>query len=316
MELHSAAGAVQRPKSRQANAIFLADLREAVATGSFLLEYQAQFDLEARRVTAFEALVRWQHPVRGLVPPAAFIATAERVGLIDAIGRWVLHRACQDAATWPHQIGVAVNVSAKQLQPDLVQTVLQALRESGLDPRRLELEITETASVAVEGTALNVLHALQAIGVRIAIDDFDVRHASLGYLIEFPFDKLKIDASLVAHVGAGHRRAEAARMVVRSVCRLCADLHVECSVEGVETQAQLDLLIEAGCGEVQGFLLAPPVPVERVLAVARQCAVNGPRASAPQPAAISVMPFAADCLACGSYQSRARRHAAVSACPG
>ena len=246
-------------KGRRAKAMFLAELRKAAAELAFKLEFQAQYSLVTGRVTAFEALLRWWHPIWGDVPPASFIPVAERVGLMNRIGRWVLEQACAEAAKWPADIGVAVNVSTAQLEPAFLPIVLSALSQAGLPPHRLELEVTETAAMPANEAGLVVLHSLRAAGIRIAIDDFDVGYASFSYLIGFPFDRLKIDGSLVTCLGSDHSRASVAQAVVRSVAVLCRDLGVSCAAEGVQSLPQLEALRNAGCTDVQGFLVAPPV---------------------------------------------------------
>jgi diguanylate cyclase (GGDEF)-like protein/PAS domain S-box-containing protein len=271
-----------RPTGRRDKSAFLAALRQAATGDGLTLAYHAQYCLATRQVTGFEALVRWRHPTRGLLPPDAFIPTAQRAGLIGAIGRWVLQQACLEAARWPAGLRVAVNVSASSLRPELVADVMAALAASGLPPHRLELEVTETVAMTRGAPSLEVLRALQAAGIRLAIDDFDTGYASYGYLIGFGFDKLKLDASLVAQLASDHARAAVARAVVRSVCALCGELGVACAAEGVETEGQLAFLAEAGCTEVQGFLLAEPVPAARVPAVAQlDCGRMKPAAGAP-----------------------------------
>ena len=234
-------------------------MRKATAELDFRLVYQAQVNLLTGQVTGFEALLRWRHPVWGDVPPGSFIPVAERVGLIGRIGTWALEQACAEAAGWPARIGVAVNVSATQLGPEFLSTVLAALAAAGLAPQRLELEVSETALMPAGEAGVAVLEKLRAAGVRIAIDDFDVGYAPFSYLISFPFDRIKIDGSLVAHLGTAHARARAASAVIRSVCMLCRELGVSCSAEGIETRPQLEALMEAGCTDAQGFLLAAPV---------------------------------------------------------
>ena len=250
-------------RSRWGRANFLEELRKATTNLDFTLEYQAQLSLLTGRVTNFEALLRWRHPVWGDVPPSSFVPVAERVGLIGRIDRWVLERACSEATKWPAEIGVSVNVSAGQLELVLVSEVLAALAQSGLPPQRLELEVTETAMMPAVKVGVPVLNALRNAGVKIAIDDFDVGYASLNYLIGFPFDRLKIDRSVISHLGTAHTRAPVARMVVQSIATLCRDLGVSCVAEGVESLQQLDVIRDAGFTDVQGFFLAPPVqPIE------------------------------------------------------
>jgi diguanylate cyclase (GGDEF)-like protein/PAS domain S-box-containing protein len=232
------------------------DLREAVADWTLDLNYQPQINLRTGRVTWFEALLRWRHPVRGNVPPEDFIPLAEETGLIGEIGRQVLERACRTAAAWPEDIGVAVNVSAAQFaNRSLPATVAAALQAAGLAPQRLELEITESVLMASETIALEVMQALRHIGVRLAIDDFGVGYSSLGYLVRFPFDKVKIDRLFVS--GAGEAKSRSA--IVRAVIGLCSSLGITCTAEGVETQEQLAALMHANCPEAQGHLFSPGV---------------------------------------------------------
>jgi diguanylate cyclase (GGDEF)-like protein/PAS domain S-box-containing protein len=243
------------------------DLREACAANGFGIAYQPQIDLFTRRVTTFEALVRWRHPVRGDVPPAKFIAVAEKIGLIDPIGQWVLERACRDAASWPADIRVAVNMSAIQLDDaSLPAVVAAALEKSGLPPSRLELEVTETAVIPTAPAALATLHAIRNTGVRIVIDDFDVGYSALGYLLMFPFDKIKIDRSFVTNLKETKWRHEVAIAIVRAIVGLCKEINITCLAEGVETEEQLAVLIAARCPEIQGYLAGRPKPAADVQA--------------------------------------------------
>ena len=232
-------------------------LREALGRGEFSLRYQPFVDVAAGTVVGFEALVRWNHPARGVVSPAEFIAVAEDTGLIVPLGEWVLRRACADAAAWPGHVRVAVNVSAAQFKGGLVQTVLSALAATGLSPDRLELEITETVLMTDNESSLRVLHQLRALGVRIAMDDFGTGYSSLSYLRSFPFDKIKIDRSFVREL-PGDRDCLA---IVRSIVGLGASLGIATIAEGVETQAQLEAVRGEGCTEVQGYLFGAPQPV-------------------------------------------------------
>jgi diguanylate cyclase (GGDEF)-like protein/PAS domain S-box-containing protein len=243
------------------------ELRHAVATGALHLEYQPQLTLRTGRVTWFEALLRWQHPTRGLIRPDDIIPMAERLGLIGAIGAQVLDQACREAVTWPEDIGVAVNVSATQFgNGELPVVVAAALRQSGLPPSRLELEVTETALIDSDVVAVPVMRSLREIGVRLVIDDFGVGHSSLSYLIRFPFDKLKIDRSFVS--GLGHSRT--ADTVVRAVIGLCSSLRITSTAEGVETAEQLAMLTHEDCAEAQGFLFGKPAPASDLPAMLRR----------------------------------------------
>lgn len=238
------------------------DLREALARGEFTLAYQPQIDAAANRICGFEALLRWNHPIDGPVPPTDFIPLAEETGLINPIGAWVLRQACVEAAGWPGRLRIAVNLSPIQFRNrDLVGSVQSALRNSGLPPERLELEITEGVLLADNEANLATLHELRALGVRIAMDDFGTGYSSLSYLRAFPFDKIKIDRSFVSQVGESlHCTA-----IVRAVTGLAASLGIVTTAEGVETAAQLAHLRAEGCNEMQGFLFSRPIGASQVL---------------------------------------------------
>jgi diguanylate cyclase (GGDEF)-like protein/PAS domain S-box-containing protein len=274
-----------------ADAALLAALREAAHGSGLTLAYQAQYCLATRRLAVFEALLRWRHPTLGVLQPAQFVPAAERAGMIGQLGQWVLHEACREAAGWPSDVRVAVNISAREVLPELPAMVRAALQESGLAAERLELEITETEALAMGEAPLEALRALQALGVRLAIDDFDVGHASYGSLIGFGFDKLKLDAALVAQVASGHPRASVARAVVNSICALCGDLGVACVAEGVETPAQLTFLAQAGCTGAQGFLLAWPVPATGVGQVIKRFAAGEAAVAGLPPAMLPARAF-------------------------
>jgi diguanylate cyclase (GGDEF)-like protein len=234
------------------------DLRRALDESRFELHYQPQVELGSGRTVGVEALLRWRHPERGVVPPNEFIPSAEETGLIVPIGAWVLRTACAQALAWPG-LRVAVNLSAAQFrQPGLAETVAQALRETGLDPGRLELEITEGVLLEDTVTAVTTLHALRSLGVRIAMDDFGTGYSSLSYLRRFPFDKIKIDKSFVADLD-GSRSADAAA-IVRAVVSLGSSLGMTTTAEGIEAEAQAELLRAEGCDEVQGYHFGRPMP--------------------------------------------------------
>ncbi|MCK2055318.1 EAL domain-containing protein [Methylobacterium sp. 37f] len=231
------------------------DMRDAVRAGSFLLHYQPVIDLENDTLRGFEALLRWPHPVRGLVSPVDFIPLAEETGLIVEIGAWALLEACREAASWPGDLRVGVNVSAVQFQEaDFEQHVLQALTNSGLAPGRLELEITESVLVKNAESVIACLHRLRKMGVRLAIDDFGTGYSSLSYLCQFPFDKIKIDQSFIQESCASTSGA-----IVRAVVGLGKQLGATITAEGVETQAQLDWVRSEGCCEVQGYIFGKPL---------------------------------------------------------
>jgi len=240
------------------------DLRDALGKGELELHFQPLFGLKQNRVTAFEALLRWRHPKRGMVSPVDFIPLAEETGLIAPIGEWVIHEACRIAATWADDIRVAVNVSPAQFRSaTLNAVVLQALARTGLAPQRLELEITESLFIDNVEATLASLHSLKALGVRVALDDFGTGYSSLSYLRSFPFDKLKIDRSfivdLLAHDGA--------TAIIRAITTLADALGIETTAEGVENSGQLEILRAEGCGQVQGYLFSRPIPAGEVPAL-------------------------------------------------
>ena len=233
------------------------DLRQALHNREFHLVYQPVFDLNTDAISGFEALVRWQHPTKGVVSPADFIPLAEETGLIMKLGAWVLHQACTEAATWPKPVKVAVNLSGLQLKAGgLVDTVNDALATSGLDAARLELEITESVLLNNSADTLSTLHALRALGISIAMDDFGTGFSSLSYLRSFPFDKIKIDQSFI-HDITDHQDSVA---IIRAVVGLGRSMGMVTTAEGVETEAQLGQLRREGCNEIQGYLFSRPVP--------------------------------------------------------
>jgi diguanylate cyclase (GGDEF)-like protein len=233
------------------------DLRKAVANGEFTLNYQPIVNLKTGKVTTCEALIRWSHPTRGQVPPLEFIRIAEETGLIAPIGDWVLNQACVDAAEWPGQFLVAVNVSPSQFKsPAFVQSVARALAKSGLPPRRLELEITELVLLNDVDGALELIRQLKKRGVSIAMDDFGTGYSSLGYLRTFPFDRIKIDQSFIRDVATDKDSLG----ILRAVVGLGRSLGMVTTAEGVETSKQLEVLRIEGCTDAQGFLFSQPRP--------------------------------------------------------
>ena len=245
----------------QARRALEADLRRAMALQQFHLAYQPQVDSDDGKVSGFEALLRWQHPVRGAVAPAEFIPLAEEAGVIVAMGAWVLAQACRDAATWPASIRVAVNISVLQFAGNsLVRDVMRALSDSGLDPGRLELEITESVLVREPDQALLVLRELRQRGVRTAMDDFGTGYSSLSYLRSFPFDRIKIDRSFIHDIESNSD----AQAIVRAITGLGRSLGMATTVEGVETLGQLTAVRREGCREVQGYLFSRPRPAADV----------------------------------------------------
>jgi diguanylate cyclase (GGDEF)-like protein/PAS domain S-box-containing protein len=237
------------------------DLRRAFANGEFELHYQPLVDLAADRINGFESLLRWRHPEKGMISPAEFIPIAEDIGLIVALGEWVLREACTEAAKWPADIKVAVNLSPVQFRSrNLVQVVISALAHSGLSPLRLELEITESLFLAETETNLAILHQLRELGVSISMDDFGTGYSSLSYLRSFPFDKIKIDRSFVKDLA---ERSDCVA-IVRAISGLGRSLNITTTAEGVETIDQLDWLRAEGCNEVQGFLFSAAKPAAEI----------------------------------------------------
>ena len=231
------------------------ELRRALVQQEFEVYYQPIVDLASNRVAAFEALVRWNHPERGLIMPDVFVPVAEDIGLIGPIGEWVLQRACAQAAHWPAHIGVAVNLSPCQFRRTLVAAVLQALTASGLGAERLELEITESALLQNSETTLSMLQQLHEMGVGISLDDFGTGYSSLSYLHSFPIDKIKIDRSFVKQATVNPHCAA----IVRALAGLGRTLDIKTTAEGVETEQQLEWLRAEGCSEVQGYLFSRPL---------------------------------------------------------
>jgi diguanylate cyclase (GGDEF)-like protein len=237
------------------------EIRKALDAQGFSVHYQPQVDLHTRHIIGFEALARWNHPQRGNIPPAVFIPIAEESSLILELGEWVLRRACADAASWGGDTFIAVNVSSQQFRnEDFIAIVRAALRDSGLPPQRLELEVTETAMLNDGEKMLAVLRTLHTMGIRLAMDDFGTGYSALNYLQKFPFDKIKIDQSFVRELGD---KAES-DAIVRAVAALGANLGITTVVEGIETEAQAQMVLDTACGEAQGFLFGHPVPVADV----------------------------------------------------
>ncbi len=243
------------------------DLRKALVAGEFELYYQPLVNLDNNSVSGFEALVRWNHPERGVIAPDDFISVAEEIGLIVPIGDWVLKQACRDAAKWPDNLTVAVNLSAVQFRnPTLALSVVGALGASGLPAARLELEITETVLLQDSKAVLDVLHQIRELGVRISMDDFGTGYSSLSYLRSFPFDKIKIDRSFIRELG----KENDCVAIIRAVTRLGRSLGMITTAEGVETEEQLEILRVEGCTQVQGYLFSEPKPVAEVPAILRK----------------------------------------------
>lgn len=251
----------------QARRALEAGLRLALAEGQLELHYQPLVDARSGRITSAEALVRWNHPDRGQIPPSDFIELAEETGLILPLGDWVLRTACAEAATWPENISVAVNLSPVQFRErTLVQNVTSALAGAGLAPDRLELEITEGVLLTDERRTLETLGELRRLGVRISMDDFGTGYSSLSYLRRFPFDKIKIDQSFVRQVPDDHESAA----IVRAIITMGACLGMSTTVEGVETSDQFDFSVAEGCDTIQGYHVSRPLRREDLIALFRR----------------------------------------------
>ena len=240
---------------------FERDFRRAIEAREFIVYYQPLFDSDKLTLCGFEALVRWQHPVRGLISPAEFIPFAEQTGLITTLGLFVMETACTAAAGWPDGLRIAINISPVQLRiGDLVGAVSATLAKTGLPARRLELEMTEGALIENPEQARLILSRLKAAGVRIAIDDFGTGYSSLSYLRQFPFDRIKIDRSFIKNLEADSD----ALLIVRAIIDLGHSLGAGVLAEGVETTRQLQLLRNQNCDVLQGFLLGKPLPIGAV----------------------------------------------------
>jgi diguanylate cyclase (GGDEF)-like protein len=233
------------------------DLRQAIIDGGFEVYYQPIVDLQSNRISGCEALLRWHHPQRGMISPAEFIPVAEETGLINELGEWVLTTACVEAATWPDNIKIAVNVSPVQFRSGTLSLkVVAALAISGLSAGRLELEITEAVLIRDDEAALAILHQCRRLGVRIALDDFGTGYSSLSYLQRFPFDKIKIDRCFIKDIA----EPGGAPCIVQAVVSIATTRHITTTAEGVETERQRELLRKLGCTEMQGYLFSPAKP--------------------------------------------------------
>ncbi|MGB3470373.1 MAG: EAL domain-containing protein [Erythrobacter sp.] len=237
------------------------DLRSAICNGGFELYFQPLHCVAQKRLTGFEALIRWNHPTRGMISPLEFIPLAEETGLTVPIGEWVIREACRIARDWPTDVSVAVNISPKQFAyPGLASTILQALTSTGVDPRRFEIEITENIFGADIDRTLATLHSLRNLGVRIVLDDFGTGYSSLSYLRSFPFDKVKIDRSFVEDLGTSSN----GHAVIRAITTLADALGMETLAEGVENIEQFEVLEREGCRYIQGYLFSRPVAAHAV----------------------------------------------------
>jgi len=248
----------------QARRLLEREMRTALAQDGFRLFYQPLVNLQTKKVTAFEALMRWQHPERGMVPPSEFIPVAEEMGLIVQLGEWALRHACAEATEWPDGICVSVNLSPLQFSKgSLVSTVMSALASAGLPASRLELEITESVLLEKSERNISILNQLRDLGVRISMDDFGTGYSSIGYLRSFPFDKIKIDQSFVRDLLVD----EGSLAIVRAIAGLGVSFGMTTTAEGVETEEQMRCLNLEGCIEVQGYLYSKPVPASEIVGV-------------------------------------------------
>jgi predicted signal transduction protein with EAL and GGDEF domain len=245
-------------KSLRERRVLQQDLQSAIARKELEIHYQPQARIDGE-VVGFEALLRWQHPKRGMIPAGTFIPLAEESGLIVAMGEWIMREACRQAASWPKAMNVAINLSPVQFRHgDLPGLVHSVLLETGLSPARLELEITEGVLIGDFSRAVSILRRLKALGVRIAMDDFGTGYSSLSYLQSFPFDKIKIDRAFITNLERNPQSAT----IIRAVIGLARGLKVPVVAEGVETDDQLAFLSKERCDEIQGYLVGRPLPIE------------------------------------------------------
>lgn len=246
------------------------DLRDATRSGLLSLYYQPIVDARTDEVRSYEALMRWNHPEKGMIPPTDFIPIAEQTGLIAEMGSWALRRACEDALRWPESISVAVNVSAFQFKEPakLIQSVKDALKVSGLAPTRLELEVTESLLIENQEATLQAIRDLREIGVKISLDDFGTGYSSLGYLACYPFSKVKIDRSFAAQITTD----SSSRSIIEVVCQLARKLGMRVVVEGIECEAQRREIVMLGAEQAQGWLFGKPEPIESVATLRRDAA--------------------------------------------
>jgi diguanylate cyclase (GGDEF)-like protein len=237
------------------------ELRRAFVNGEFELHYQPLISIEDGRITGCEALLRWRHPTRGLVPPKSFIPLAEEIGLITRLGEWVIRTACSEAAAWPSDVTISVNVSPVQFRnQNLTQVITNALASAGLKGSRLCIEITENVLMDQTDAAIATLHQLRALGVKIAMDEFGTGYSSLSYLQKFPFDKIKIDRSFISELST----KEGATAIVRTVTGLAVSLRMATTAVGVETEEQREMAQSLGCTEMQGFVISRPLPAGEI----------------------------------------------------
>lgn len=232
------------------------DLRSGIQSGQLELHFQPLFAAATGRLRSFEALVRWRHPTEGLIPPAEFVPLAEETGLIQQLGTWVLREALGEAACWPEEVSIAVNVSPLQIaHGEMLPTLVNILAATGFAPERLELEITESSLLSLQAETVAFLRAVQELGVRVSIDDFGTGYSSMSYIQNFRFDKIKIDRSFVQAIG----ESGTGGAIVKAILDLSTTIGVPATAEGVETSAQLEYITANGCNEAQGFFFAPPM---------------------------------------------------------
>jgi EAL domain-containing protein (putative c-di-GMP-specific phosphodiesterase class I) len=237
------------------------DIRQAISDDAFELQYQPIVSFRSNEIVGCEALLRWNHPIRGMISPAEFIPIAEETGLICQIGDWVLATACAEATNWSPSIKIAVNVSPIQFRSHAFSLkVANALAATGLSANRLELEITEAVLIRDDEAALAMLQHLRAIGVRIVLDDFGTGYSSLSYLQRFPFDKIKIDRCFVNDIA----EAEGSSSIVQAVINIASARNMTTTAEGVETEQQREVLAHLGCTEMQGYLFSQARPVAEI----------------------------------------------------
>ncbi|MEO8455995.1 MAG: EAL domain-containing protein [Sphingomicrobium sp.] len=277
-EMHEAARVRQLMES---------DLRVALERGQLWLAYQPCVDASSEDVTGFEALIRWDHPEHGPVSPVEFIPLAEEIGLINEIGEWVLRTACAEAAKWPSNVSVAVNLSPIQFKLHALPTVVRmVLGETGLSAKRLELEITEGVFLSNDDHVHDMIGSLKAIGVKLALDDFGTGYSSLSYLQRVPFDKIKIDRSFVTGASDPEGRNAA---LIRAMVGLASDLHMQTTAEGVETHEELALVRSLGCSLVQGYIFGKPMPAKDALELAKKGSAALPEQLPPREPRIRII---------------------------
>ncbi|HWZ62930.1 MAG TPA: EAL domain-containing protein [Steroidobacteraceae bacterium] len=253
------------------------ELHAALRGGQFELHYQPKVDTATGRINSAEALIRWRHPLRGLLPPSDFIGIADDCGLLDDIGEWVLHEACRQAKAWQDaglpRLRVAVNLAPSQFRlTNLVDQIRRALDAAALDPQLLEVELTESAVMSDAEESILILEAISSMGVLVSVDDFGTGYSSMSYLRRFPIDKLKIDRCFVEDMT---RRPEDAS-IVRAIISLAHSLHLKVIAEGVESSEQLTLLAELGCDQYQGFFFSPALAADKFVALVKQSQANQP----------------------------------------